>query len=126
MAKLSEKAKKIIAEVFPAYVATASKNGKPNVAPKGSFRILDDEHVCYVEMATLPARTYANLKENPQIMFIFCDPAAFKVCRVWGKVEEILESGELVDEYKALFASVGSKNVPKYVVKVAVEEEDIL
>ncbi len=50
MAKLSEEAKKIISEVHPALVATASKDGKPNVSPKGSFRVLDDEHVIFIEM----------------------------------------------------------------------------
>ena len=45
MAKLSEEAKKAIAEFGVALVATASKDGKPNVSPKGSFRVLDDEHV---------------------------------------------------------------------------------
>jgi len=42
MAKLSEEAKKAIAEFGAALVATASKDGKPNVSLKGSFRVLDD------------------------------------------------------------------------------------
>ncbi len=45
MAKLTEEAKKLIGETGPALVATASKDGKPNVSLKGSFRVLDDEHI---------------------------------------------------------------------------------
>ncbi len=44
MAKLSEEVKKIINEVRPAMVATAGKDGKPNVSPRGSFQVLDDEY----------------------------------------------------------------------------------
>ena len=125
MAKLSEEAKKIMVEVYPALIVTASKKGKPNVAPKGSFRVLDDDHVGFVEMALPPARTFANLRENPQISVLFFDPGTCKGCRVWGKAE-IFESGKLVDEYKAWFASKGAADVvPKYVVTVAVEEEII-
>ena len=32
MAKLSEEAKKIIGEIHPGLIATASKDGKPNVS----------------------------------------------------------------------------------------------
>ncbi len=38
MAKLTEEAKKMIGELKVAMVATANKDGKPNVSPKGSFR----------------------------------------------------------------------------------------
>ena len=65
MAKLSEEAKKIISEVHPAQVATANKDGKPNVSAKGSFRVLDDEHVIFADLNS--PRTVANLRENPQI-----------------------------------------------------------
>ena len=118
MVKLSEAAKKMITEVHPALVATASKAGKPNVSPKGSFRVLDDEHVGFAEIGS--PRTIANLRENPQISAIIFDPATRKGCRVWGKVE-ILESGDLVNAFKAEYAP--RKMKVNRIVKVAVEEE---
>jgi len=51
MAKRGEKVKTTIAEFSQAVIATASKEGKPNVAPKGSFRVLDDEHVIFANSA---------------------------------------------------------------------------
>ena len=90
MAKLSEEAKKIIGEFGPALIATASKSGKPNVSPKGSFRVLDDEHVVFANIAS--PRTMGNLKENPQLTAIMLDRSSRKGCRVWGKAE-ILDSG---------------------------------
>ena len=117
MAKLSEEAKNLINEIHPALVATASKDGMPNVSPKGSFRVLDDEHVIFAEMAS--PRTIANLKENPQISAIAFDLNKRKGCRIWGKAE-ILHSGELVDALKAEFAP--RKMTVNLVVKVTVDE----
>jgi len=117
MAKLSEEAKKIIGEVTPALIATASKEGKPSVSVKGSFRVLDDEHVAFVEGGRL--YTLANLRENPQLSAIVFDPSTGKGCRIWGKAE-ILESGNLFDSLSAEFAQRGMK--VRHVVKAAVEE----
>jgi len=117
MAKISEEAKKIIAEFGPALVATASKEGKPNVSPKGSFRVLDDEHVVFANIAS--PRTLTNLKENPQLTTIIFDRSTRKGCRIWGKAE-ILDKGELFDSVSSEFTSRGMK--VRNVVNVTVEE----
>ncbi len=119
MAKLSEEVKKIISEVRPAMVATASKKGKPNVSPRGSFQILDDEHVMFAEGGRL--YTLSNLRENPQLSAIVYNAATRQGCRIWGKAE-ILESGELLDKIAQQFKSMGIGMAVTHVVKVAVEE----
>jgi len=118
MAKLSEEAKKAIGELGPSLVATASKDGKPNVSLKGSFRVLDDEHVMFADIVS--PRTTANLRENPQLSAIVFDAATRKGCRIWGKAVEILASGNLFDTISAEYASKGMK--VKHVVKVKVDE----
>ncbi len=117
MAKLSEEAKKIIGEFGPALIATASKEGKPNVSPKGSFRVLDDEHVIFANIAS--SRTLANLKENPQLTAMMLDRSSRKSCRIWGRAE-ILDSGDLFDSLSAEFAPQRMK--VKHVIKVTVEQ----
>ena len=117
MAKLSKEAKKIIGELGPALIATASKDGKPNVSVKGSFRVLDDEHIVFADIAS--PRTIANLRENPQLSAIVFDPSTRKGCRIWGKVE-ILDSGDLFDSISAEFAARMMK--VKHLVRVTVEE----
>ena len=118
MTKLSDEAKKAIGELGPAVVATASKDGKPNVSVKGSFRVLDDEHIIFADIAS--PRTMANLAENPQLSAIVFDPSTRKGCRIWGKAAEILDKGDLFDTISAQFASKGMK--VKHVVKVAIDE----
>ncbi len=122
MAKLSEEAKKIISEVHLAQEATASKNGRPNVSPRGSFRVLDDEHVLFADTAS--PRTIANLRENPQLSAIVFDPATHRGCRIWGRAE-ILDSGDLFDTIAAEAAAAG-RTFQHVVIKVFVEEELII
>ena len=117
MAKLSEEARKIIGELHPALVATANKDGKPNVSPKGSFRVVDDEHVAFGDIRS--PRTVANLRENPQLSVILFDPATRKGCRIWGKAE-ILDSGDLLDTMTAEYAP-REMNV-EHVVMVTIDE----
>jgi hypothetical protein len=117
MARLTKEAKKIIAELGPALIATASKDGKPNVSVKGSFRVLDDEHVVFADIAS--PRTIANLRENPQLSAIVFDPSTRKGCRIWGKAE-IVDSGDLFDSISAEFAA--RKVKVKHLVRVTVEE----
>ena len=117
MTMLTDEAKNAIQEIRPSLVATSSESGKPNVSAKGSFRVLDDDHVVFADIAS--PRTVANIRQNPQVAVICLDAAARKGCRVWGK-GTILDSGELFDQLSAEYAE---KNmVVNHVVKVAVEE----
>ena len=45
-----------------AWVATASRDGEPNVTPKGSLKLLDDQHVVFADLFSL--KTRKNLEEN--------------------------------------------------------------
>jgi predicted pyridoxine 5'-phosphate oxidase superfamily flavin-nucleotide-binding protein len=117
MANLTEEAKRMIADFYPAVIATADKEGRPNVSLKGSFQVLDDEHVVFADIAS--PRTIANLMENPKLSAIVFNPPSRKGCRIWGR-GEILDSGDLFDSMSAAYAA---KNIKvKHVVKVIVEE----
>ena len=120
-AKLSEEAKRIIAATQPAFVATASKNGQPNVSPKGSFKVLDDDHVAFAEIAS--PHTIANIRENPQVEVMVFSPETWGGCRIKGRAE-ILESGDLLESFKAQFAPMKMK--VRSVVRIAVEEVAIM
>jgi len=117
MGKLSQKIKETIAEIRPGIIATASKDGKPNVSAKGSFRVLDDDHVVFGDISS--PRTIANLRENPQVSVLVVHPKSMRGCRIWGR-GEILDSGELFDQMSKEFAERNLK--VNHVVKITVEE----
>ena len=117
MVKLTEEAKKLIGEIHPSLVATASKSGKPNVSAKGSLRVLDNDHLVFAGIAS--PRTVANIEENPQVAIICLDAPARKGCRIWGR-GKILNSGRLFDKIKAEYANKNKR--VENIVTISVDE----
>ena len=117
MAKISQEVKAMIAEIRPGIIATAGKDGKPNVSAKGSFRVLDDEHVIFADINS--PRTIANLKENPYMSALVVHPRTLKGCRIWGK-SEIMTSGPLFDQLNKEFIEKGLK--VNHVVKIKIDK----
>ena len=117
MAKISEEVKKAVADCSPGLIATAGKTGKPNVSAKGSFRVLDSEHVAFALIKS--PQTLANLRENAQVAIICLDPKTRKGCRISGK-SELLNAGPLFDQFRKEYAE--RRLEVNHVVKVAVED----
>jgi len=117
MAYLSDEAKEIINETHPGWVATADQRGQPNVSAKGSFRVLDDEHVMFADIAS--PRTIANLVENPLLSAIVYDPVKRRGCRIWGRAE-VMDAGDLLDRVRRELAE--RKMDAKHVVVIRVDE----
>jgi len=101
-----------------AWVATADPQGRLNVAPKGSIQVIDDQTLLFADI--FPVKTSGNLEKNSQISIGLADGGTgyqFK-----GRAE-LLSSGPVYDQAKsALAAKAPGLPVPKYVVKITVEE----
>ena len=117
MGKLSDAVKETIAEIRPAIIATAGRDGRPNVSAKGSVRVLDDDHVVFADISS--PRTIANLRENPQVAVLALNPKTMKGCRIWGRAE-ILESGEVFDRLSEEYAARNLK--VNHAVRITVDE----
>lgn len=65
MAKVTEEIKESLKGTKLAYLATASKDGTPNVVPIAVFTFLDDETLLISDQYF--GKTLNNLKENPKI-----------------------------------------------------------
>ncbi len=50
MAKLTEGMKRVVSEQKLGFVATVGEDGLPNLSPKGTFLVLDDEHIVFAEI----------------------------------------------------------------------------
>ncbi len=102
------------------WVATASKDGIPNVAIKGTLRVLDDEHLVFADLYSF--KTRKNLEENPQVAIMVMDVESRKGYSLKG-VAELISSGPLYDQtYAAIKERLGPQvQAPKYVVKVEVQ-----
>lgn len=78
-------------------VGTASKDGRPQLSPKGSVAAYDDEHLCYWERSF--RSSHVQLGENPNVVVFYRNPKRSKelphpagVLRFYGTAR-IVESG---------------------------------
>jgi predicted pyridoxine 5'-phosphate oxidase superfamily flavin-nucleotide-binding protein len=77
------------------WVATASRDGMPNMSIKGSLRVLDQEHLVFADLFSL--KTRKNLQENPKIAVMVYDAESRRGYELKGTAEQI-ESGALFDQ----------------------------
>jgi hypothetical protein len=103
----------------PGWVATASKDGMPNVAIKGSLAVLDDEHIMFADLFSVKTRT--NLEENPQVAIMVYDGEARKGYSLKGHAELITEGPLYEQTVEGIKNKVANFPKAKYVVKIVVE-----
>ena len=102
------------------WVATASADGLPNVAIKGSMRVLDDEHLMFADLFS--GKTRKNLEENPKVAVMVFDLESSKGYALKGTVE-LVASGPLYDQMVEILKHAPRQlPPPKYVVRIAIEE----
>src|SRR4051794_34000983 len=96
------------------FVATAplSAEGHVNVSPKGpigSFGVLDDHTVAYLDVNGSGIETIGHLRENGRIVVMFCAFAGPpRILRLHGRGEAIFPSDE---RFAALQADLGLENL---------------
>lgn len=117
MAKITEEMKALV-KTQQAFVATATPDGIPSIAPKGSTRVLDEEHIIFSESAG--KRTFDNIKKNPKVAIVVCDAAQVKSLRFCGTAEIVTE-GPLFEKSTEAMKKMGAP-APQAVIKVKVEE----
>ncbi len=117
MAKLTDEMKALFGKQLP-YVATASKDGTPNIGPKGSVHVLDDETLAYAE--STGEKTYRNLLENPKITVVLVDREKADGYQIKGTVE-LISSGDLFDKVTKR-QQEKKRSEPKYVGKIKISE----
>jgi len=83
-------------KIFP--VATASKDGTPNVIPLGIVKLIDDETIWITD--NFMNKTISNLRLNPKIAIYIWGPE-IKGCYQIKGVTAIKNSGAEYDEMKA-------------------------
>lgn len=93
--KLTADMRRVVTEQRLAFVATVCPDGTPNLSPKGTIAVWDDDHLVFADIRS--PGTVANLKKNPAVEINVVDPFARKGYRFKG-IAEVLEDGELFQE----------------------------
>ncbi len=119
MGILTEDMKRVVGEQRLGYVATVCPDGTPNLSPKGTTAVWDDDHLVFADIRS--PGTLANLRMNPGVEVNVVDPFARKGYRFKG-VARIVESGPLHDRAIAFYRDRGSRvSAIREVVLIRVE-----
>jgi predicted pyridoxine 5'-phosphate oxidase superfamily flavin-nucleotide-binding protein len=95
-AKLTADMKRVVTEQRLAFVATVCPDGTPNLSPKGSIAVWDDDHLVFADIRS--PGSIANIQKNPAIELNVVDPFVRKGYRFKGTGKVIVD-GELFQEF---------------------------
>jgi uncharacterized protein len=98
--------KRVVEQQRLGFVATVCADGTPNLSPKGTTAVWDDDHLVFANIRS--AGTLANLRRNASVEVNVVDPFARKGYRFKG-VASILLSGALYDRAIAFYETRGSR-----------------
>jgi len=106
MGILTAEMKRVVEEQRLGFVATVCPDGTPNLSPKGTTAVWDDDHLVFANIRS--PGTMANLRQNPGVEVNVVDPFLRKGYRFKG-IASVLESGALYEEVIAFYAKRGSR-----------------
>ena len=92
--------------VIPAVIATASRDGCPNVTHLSRVFYVDDTHVALSNQFF--SKTIRNLAENPYASVLLIDPLKFEQYRLFLRYERTERRGPLFDRMEADIEAVAA------------------
>ncbi len=117
MGLITDEMKELIEKQKLGYVATVSPDNTPNLSPKGTLSVWNDEHLIFADIKS--PKTISNLEENPFVEINVVDPISRKGFRFKG-VATILSSGTEYDKIISHYMDKGIKSKINKVVQIKV------
>jgi len=99
------------------YVATVSSKNMPNISPKGTIVVWDNDHICFADIRS--PDTIRNLETNPNLEINVIDPFIRKGFLFKGKAT-ILRSGCLYEKILTSYRASGVNSPIESIVLVNV------
>jgi predicted pyridoxine 5'-phosphate oxidase superfamily flavin-nucleotide-binding protein len=101
MAALSADARAVVRAQRLGFVATVNADGTPNLSPKGTLTVWDDDHLVFADLDS--PGTVANLRRDPRVEVNVVDPFVRKGYRFRGEAR-VIDGGEELEAIKRIFA----------------------
>jgi len=117
MGILTDDMQRVVNEQRLGFVATVCPDGTPNLSPKGTTTVWDDDHLVFADIHS--PGTVANLRQNPAVEINVVDPEVRKGYRFKGTAT-ILTSGEIFETFVAFYRERGTQYPIKSIVLVKV------
>lgn len=119
MVALSGEIKEIFNKNKVIPMATASKNGVPNVAPMAAIQLVGDDTVWIMD--NYMVKTLENLKENPIVALYFYDPESRRCFQIKGATE-IKTSGPDYEKFREKMKARSDKYPAKSLVVMKITD----
>lgn len=107
--RITSRVQKFIEAQKVFFVATAPKDGRINLSPKGmdSFRVLNENRVAWLSVTGSGNETSAHLLDDNRITIMFCAfDGAPNILRLYGRAKEVLpndaEWDDLITQFPKL------------------------
>src|SRR5262247_2214346 len=107
MSIFTDDMKRVVRQQRLAFVATVCADNTPNLSPKGTIAVWDDDHLVFANIRS--PQTISNLRSNASIEINVVDPFARKGYRFKGTAA-VLDVGADYEEVVALFTARGVSN----------------
>ena len=117
-ARLTEDMKRVLNEQRLGFVASVSPDGTPNLSPKGTTTVWDDEHIIFADICS--PQTIANIQQQPVVEINVVDPVARKGYRFKGPATVYTE-GPLFEQALTFYRRRGTTSPIRHIVLVKVE-----
>ena len=117
MGTLTEQMKQLVERQRLGFVATVCADGTPNVSPKGTLRVLDDERLVFADLKS--PGTVRNLRQNSSIEVNVVDQFIRKGFRFKGHAE-VLDSGAEFERLAGFYATLGLSDAPKKIQTIII------
>jgi predicted pyridoxine 5'-phosphate oxidase superfamily flavin-nucleotide-binding protein len=119
MGILTAEMQRLVRRIRLGYVATVCPDGTPNLSPKGTTTVWDDDHLVFADLRS--PNTVANLRHNPMVEINVVDPLLRKGYRFKGPAQ-VLTEGDLYEQIIAFYEQRGTlRQRIRSVVLVTVE-----
>ena len=100
MGLLTDDMKRVVREQVLGFMATVCPDGTPNLSPKGTLLVWDDDHLVFADIVS--PMTMSNLAANPAIELNVVDPVLRKGYRFKGRAQ-VHTSGAMFEQVLQFF-----------------------
>ena len=104
------------------FAATVTPDGRPNLSPKGTIRVWDDDHIFFLDIFSPGTR--ANLESNPYIEVNVVEQLSRRGYRFFGQATLHRNDDVYREATKRIYGEEGAKYPVEAVVLIAVERAE--
>jgi uncharacterized protein len=118
MGMLTDDMKRLVREQKLGFIATVCPDGTPNLSPKGTTTVWDDDHLVFADIRS--PQSVRNIEQNPSVEVNVVDPLVRKGYRFKGR-GIVHRSGDIFQRGCQMYRQMGLTHEIQAVVLIRVE-----